>query len=99
MMSKFTIFVPDGVFGGTTTAVVTPVPSGTDKVFVRAIGTQGGKVVYTQTEIVDAQGHATLMLGPTPYWLSGPATCTAEVGSFRDGRWHPVASTTFAVAG
>lgn len=91
------ISVPDGVFGATTTATVSSAGSGATAL---ANCYQGGLLVYAQYVSVDASGHATFQLGPTPMWASGSASCTAEVGAFsQTGRWQTLASTTFSVSG
>jgi hypothetical protein len=91
------ITVPDGVFGGTTTATVNP---GGEKVWVHARCWQDGTLVYEQYVKVDANNQAVLNLGPTPMWTSGAADCDAREGYWaRNNRWRTVASTTFHVAG
>jgi hypothetical protein len=88
--------VPDGVFGGTTDALANP---GGDGTWVHATCMQGGQVAMTQWVRVDATNHATLVLGPTPTWTSGGASCSAEEGYFAgNGRWRVQDTTTFSVA-
>ena len=87
--------MPDGVFGGTTTATANP---GGD-VAVHAQCVQGGVTVYAEVVSVDAQNQAVLTLGPTPRWSGGAADCTAEEGYWtRTGRWRVLAATTFHVS-
>ena len=90
--------IPDGTFGGTTTATANPGVEGT---WVFAECSQNGAVVYRQYVKVDpATRQATLTLGPTPSWTSGAATCRGEEGFwFKGSRWRVVASTTFEAAG
>ena len=90
------ITVPDGVFGGTTTATLNPGGSGT---WAYAACSQNDTLVYAQ--YVMASGTtATFTLGPTPSWTSGPADCTAQEGYWgSNGRWRVIASTTFSAAG
>jgi hypothetical protein len=89
------ITVPDGVFGGTTTATANP---GGDA-WVRIFCYRGGDKVLGAYERVNGDNQATFRLGPTPSWSSGGASCTAEEGSFAKGsRWRTVAETTFEVA-
>jgi hypothetical protein len=89
-----TITVPDGTFGGTTTAITTP------GLYVYASCSQGSTVVYTQYKFTDASGDAVLTLGPTPMWTGGSATCKAQAGSFSNsGAWRSQGSTTFNVSG
>ena len=92
------ITVPDGVFGGLTTATANP---GDDSTWVMAECYQGGTIVYRQYVKVDPATHqAILTLGPTPSWSSGAASCSAEEGVwFKDTRWRAIASTTFEVSG
>lgn len=91
------ITVPDGVFGGTTTATLNPGGSG---VWAHAECFQAGKRVYAEYVKADSLNEATFRLGPTPNWSSGPADCTAEEGTWaRNGRWRVVADTTFHVSG
>jgi hypothetical protein len=89
------ITVPDGAFADSTTATVNP-GGGT---WVYAACSQGGKVVYAQYVQADANNHAVLSLGPTPNWTGGSASCIAQEGSWgNNGRWHVLASTTFAAS-
>ena len=95
--ARGSISVPDGVYGGTTTARVNP---GGDAIWVYAECFQDDVLVYAQYVETDANNQAVLSLGPTPSWTGGPASCTAEEGYFnRSGRWHTVADTTFEVSG
>ena len=88
--------VPDGVFGGTTVAHANPGGPGT---WVHATCMRGGAVAMVQWVRVDADNHATLVLGPTPSWLSGGASCTAEEGYFgSNSRWRVQDTATFTVA-
>jgi hypothetical protein len=91
-----TISVPDGVYGGTVTATVSPAG-----LWVKANCYQGRTSVYGQYVQSDASGHATLQLGPTSWWSGGSASCTAEAGgwSARSGAWTAQGSTTFNVSG
>ena len=89
------ISVPDGVFGGTTTATLNP---GGD---IWALGAcyQGDSLVWLQYAHADDGRTATFTLGPTPLWQGGAATCIAEEGNWaKNGRWRYVATTTFSVA-
>jgi len=93
---KGSITVPDGVYGGTTTATVKPGGAGT-MAFAQCY--QGSTLVYAQYVEVDATNHATFKLGPTPMWTGGGASCKAEEGYFGGGgRWRTVASTTFSAS-
>jgi hypothetical protein len=91
-----TISVPDGVYGGTAVATVTPTG-----IWVYATCSQSGKQVYAQYVQSDSYGHATLQLGPTSWWSGGAASCSAQAGVFssRSGAWTSQGSTTFSVAG
>jgi hypothetical protein len=87
--------VADGVFGGTTIALAGPASA----THVRAQCFQGGVLVYEQYRAFDASRQATLLLGPTPAWSSGAATCRAEDGYWRRGTtWRVTSTTTFEVA-
>jgi len=90
--------VPDGSFAGTTTATANPGDPGT---WVMGECFQNGTIVYRQYVKVDPLTHqATLTLGPTPSWSSGPASCRAEEGVwFKGTRWRVLATTTFSVSG
>ncbi len=88
------IVVPDGVFAGTTTALVT-----TGSGWAHASCSQGGMVVYQEFQTVTA-GQAVFHLGPTPTWGSGPATCTADARTWSAAeKWVIDATTKFAVSG
>lgn len=90
------ITVPDGVFGGTTTATANP----GDGSWALAACYQNGAQVYGQYVKIDASNQAVFTLGPTPSWSGGAANCIAEEGTFgSNGRWHSIASTTFNVSG
>ena len=90
------ISVPNGVYGGTTTATVATTSTG---IMAFAQCYQGGARVYAQFVSVDG-GHAMFKLGPTQLWTGGSATCTAEAGTFaHGGRWRAQATTTFSVSG
>ena len=93
--STVTITVPDGVFGGVTTASV----SGASGLWVRAACSAfsgGSMVTWVAT---DSSGLATIQLGPTPTWMSGGASCTAEAGYFNNkSQWVVDASTGFNVS-
>ena len=90
------ITVPDGQFGGTTTATVNPGGSGT---WARARCYQHGSLVYTEYVYAGADNRATFTLGPTASWTGGGASCTADEGVFGNNeRWRTLASTTFDVA-
>lgn len=90
---KGTLTVPDGVFGGTTTATAS---AGT---WVQARCYQNGVLVYGQGRKLDEAGQAVLTLGPTGSWTGGAANCTAEAGNYtRNNSWRITAITTFNVA-
>jgi hypothetical protein len=93
-----TVSVPDGVFGGTTTATANP---GDDGTWVIVDCSQNDVIVYRQAVKVDPATHqATFTLGPTPLWSSGAASCRAEEGYwFKLTRWRVLATTTFNVSG
>jgi hypothetical protein len=91
--------IPDGRYGGTTTATVTNPPTGT---WVFATCYQGtAAVIFNRLEL-DAAGHAVLTLGPTDGYASGVggADCQAEAKSWnlKRQKWISVATTTFHVA-
>lgn len=71
------IAVPDGVFGGTTTATANP--GGESWVHIRCY--TAGSVGLEAWKKVDANDQATFQLGPTPSWASGGATCEATEGN------------------
>ena len=86
--------VPDGYFGGTTTATANP---GGDA-WVHVYCYQAGSVALETWGKVDVNNQLVLQLGPTPSWSSGAASCVAHEGYFgRNGRWHVLAETTFNV--
>jgi len=87
--------VSDGVFGEPTTATANP---GGDGTWVSVTCQQGDKVVLTAWSQVDSANKATFMMGPTPSWSGGAATCTAEEGYFSNGRWRVQDKTSFDVA-
>jgi hypothetical protein len=93
-----TLSIPDGSFGGTTTATANPGGAGA---WVMAECFQNGTVVYRQYVQMDpATNQATLKLGPTPSWTSGAASCRGEEGTwFKGSRWRVIATTTFSVSG
>jgi len=99
-----TLSVPDGQFGGTTTATLGTTfalsASDTSSTWVRAtcVVDSNGTVGMVAWERM-AGGSATFALGPTPSWQSGSASCTADAGTFdRNGRFKSSASTSFHVA-
>ncbi len=90
------ITVPDGTFGGTTTATVNP---GGSDAWARAFCYQEGKLVYGQYVRVNSANQATFQLGPTPSWQGGYASCVAEeIVLKNNGSWRVLASTTFKAA-
>lgn len=94
--TKAVITVPDGVFGGTTTATANP---GGDA-WVHVACFQGRERVMATWKRVDTNNQAVFLLGPTPSWTSGPASCIAQEGYWAKGsRWRVLAETTFDVAG
>jgi hypothetical protein len=95
--SAGSISVPNGVYGGTTTATVTTSSSG---LMAFAQCYQRDARVYAQFVSLDGNGHATFKLGPTQLWTGGAATCTAEAGNFgHGGGWRALAATTFSAPG
>jgi hypothetical protein len=89
------IRVPDGAFGGTTTATVSQ-----PGLWVYNACSKGGTVVSQQWTATDSAGKAVLFLGPTMSWSSGSATCIAQAGSWSNkGSWVNQGSTTFGVSG
>lgn len=91
------ISVPDGTFGGTTTATLNP---GGSDIWAMAECYQNGTIVYRQYVRNSAENTATFTLGPTPSWLAGAADCLAEEGYWgKSGRWRVIADTTFHVGG
>ena len=93
------IAVADGVYGGTTAAIVSPMTNDpaarlASEYWVRAACHQNGVVVYEQ-HVKTSGGVAVFTLGPTPMWSGGGADCVAEVGFLRGGKWVASTSTTF----
>ena len=89
------ITVPDGVFGGTTTATVHTGAT----TWVHATCSQSGSKVYEQYVKTDANNQAVLTLGPTPLWTSGGASCNAAEGTWMaNGKFKVSATTTFSVS-
>lgn len=95
-----TITVPDTVYGGTTTAIVSDDevrPNSTGNyVFVQCYNPS---YVYAAYFIVD-DGHA--VIGPlaSSLWTQGSASCLATEGYFTKngfGKWVPIAQTAFMV--
>jgi hypothetical protein len=103
--SSTSLTVPDGVYGGTTTATVTSgvsaasTTSGGSALWVRATCSQNGVSVYRQNVQLDSSGRAVLTLGPTPSWSGGAADCLADSAYYSNGRWRVVATDTFHVSG
>ena len=94
--SSVSIRVPDGVFGSTTTGVVTG--SGVTWVEVVCI-LPDGLTGMTSWARPDATGSFSVGLGPTPSWPSGAAACTASAGAYSsNGRWRVLATTAFKVS-
>lgn len=92
--SGASISVPNGTFGGTVVATVSPAG-----LWAHASCSQNGLTVYEQYVQTDALGNATLGLGPTPLWSSGAASCVASAGSFSStGKFTAAATTTFLAA-
>lgn len=91
--STVAISVPDGVFGGTTTA------STKAGMWVHVTCFVNGTVGMSTWNTTDGTGHATFGLGPTASWTSGGASCTAEVGSFNSrSKFVAAGSTSFKVS-
>ena len=91
------IAVPDGVFGGTTTATLNP---GGSETWAKAECYRDDVLVYAQFVRASAENTATFNLGPTPSWTFGAASCTAVEGYWSNtNRWRVIASTTFNVSG
>jgi hypothetical protein len=89
------ITIPDGVFGGTTTATANP--GGDSWVYVACY--RSGERVLGAYERVNSDNQATFRLGPTPSWASGAAHCVGQEGYWsKAGRWRVLAETTFEVA-
>jgi hypothetical protein len=90
-----TITVPNGVFGGTTTASVSQ-----PGLWVYNACSKGGAVVSQQWTATDSTGKAVLFLGPSMSWTGGSATCVAQAGSWSNkASWVSQGSTTFSVSG
>lgn len=84
--------VDDGTFASTTLA------HGGTGTWVHAKCYQNGAVVYEQYVQYDANGTATLTLGPTPMWAAGAASCVGEDGWWQNGsRWRVNATDAFNV--
>ena len=64
--TSITISVPDGAFASTVQATVS-----SPGLWVSAGCSQSGTVVYREVVQTDADGHATLNLGPTSWWSGG----------------------------
>lgn len=91
------IIVADGVFA---TAHDARVSGDRSDYWVAAECMQGTTVVYREWVRADADGHATLMLGPTELWSGGDGTCIATAGFYgKNSRWKSVGSTSFFVSG
>lgn len=88
-----TFVVPDGTFGGTTTA-----RGGTGS-WVHAVCYQNGSIAYEQWVRYGAAKTAVLTLGPTPSWYGGSATCIGQDGYFSNSRWRVNATDEFTVSG
>ncbi len=89
------ISVPDGVFGGTTTATANP--GGDTWVHVQCFTVEDGSMGMEAYSKVDANNQATFTLGPTPSWGSGAAACVAEEGTWGKRGFRAIATTTFVV--
>ena len=88
------IRVPDGTFGGTTTATVS-----NPGLWVYNACSKGGRIVSQQWAMTDSAGKAVLYLGPSALWTSGSATCVAQVGTWtRKGTFSAQGSTSFNVS-
>jgi len=70
-----------------------------DQPWVNARCYQGGEMVYGQWHgMFDGYRFGNVFtMGPTPSWSGGDAECVAEVGYFRKGNFHSLASTAFSV--
>lgn len=90
---KHDIAVTDGVFA---TAHDAWVYGDRSDYWVLAECRQDSTVVYREWVTADAEGRATLMLGPTELWSGGDALCTATAGFYgKNFRWRSVASAQF----
>jgi len=89
-----TINVPDGVFGEYVVASVRSDSSGLRVLFECS---QAGDVVLRSYSNVSENGEATALMGPTPSWSGGAASCTAELGTWNNSRWRAEAETAFDV--
>ena len=93
------LVVPDGVYGGTSTATVADPPAGT---WIVATCYQDGYAVIFNRLEVDSAGQAVLTLGPTQGYTAGVggADCDAEAKywNLKRQRWVSLATTTFHVS-
>lgn len=88
--------VPDGVFGSSVTATISP----TSYRFAHAACEQiidGGTVTVYEQWVTIVAGQAVFQLGPTAKWRSGDAVCVADVGKLTGGKWTAVVSDDFHV--
>ena len=98
------IVVGDGVYGGTTDAMVTLAGDPT----VLASSVSGAEyrtlaqcwqndALVMKDYSVTVGGVVTVQLGPTMNWTGGAAYCEISIGDFgNNGRWRSTATTAFA---
>ncbi len=73
-------------------------PQPSNGYWARADCSQGGTVVYAQYQsITSTTQQGGWVLGPTPLWQGGGATCTLRLDAMDDGIDNFVATDTFTV--
>ena len=103
----YALSVEDGSYAQSTTAWVAA-PAGTTanastspQLWVYARCYQDGRLVYWEAPEVTSAMTATLTLGPTDWWTSGAADCTADLQMWdvKRAQWKTLAHSTFQAAG
>lgn len=99
--AEITIVVSDGVYAGTTDAVVAAgdqarvASNATEEYRTLAQCWQNGELVMMDYSVTE-NGIVTVRLGPTQRWTGGEADCEISTGDFgKNGRWRSSATTAF----
>jgi hypothetical protein len=99
--NRYTLSIPDGVYGGLTTATLTANTLPSDPWVIATCYQSGSPVIFNRLGL-DSNGQATLSLGPTDGWKVGlgGADCTADIKNWnlKRQRWENLTSTTFHVS-
>jgi hypothetical protein len=90
-----TVSFPDSAFGSEATGQVSGGTVAWVHIYCRVTDGSVGLDTWRRPAV---DGSFSVVLGPTPSWTGGGASCKADAGSFsRNGRFNVAGSTTFGV--